>query len=249
MAKASKKQVRDRNQRPAPHNDNTVTPITKARRKAATGGGVTFEYLTKAQSNYGQMIDSSTCTFGLGPAGTGKSYVAASHACKMLDNGTIGRIIVTRPAVEADGGMGFLPGEIDEKFEPYFRPIRQILDAHFGPSHVDNLIRNGKIEIQPLAYIRGLTFDNAFVILDEAQNTTPREMKTFLTRLGKYSYLVVNGDIDQVDIKGPSGLVDAVTRLEDMTGVSVMRFDENDIVRSGFVRDVLKRYRSEELKV
>lgn len=198
---------------------------------------------TEAQGHYILNIKSKQLTFGLGPAGTGKTYVCTMLACQALAEKQVEKIIVTRPAVEAGGGLGFLPGSIEEKFAPYFAPFKHVFEAYFGAAHTEYLIKRGFIEIAPLEYIRGLTFDNAFVILDEAQNTTPKQMKLFLTRLGEYARVVVNGDTDQQDIEGLSGLQDAVNRLEGMERISVCEFDEDDIVRSGLVRDILKRYR------
>ena len=203
-----------------------------------------LEARTRAQGMYLVSLDSKQLTFGVGPAGTGKTYVCTTYGAELLANRQIEKLIVTRPAVEAGRGLGFLPGTIEEKFEPYFAPFKQILEQFFGPSHLEYLIKRGVIEIAPLEYIRGLTFDNAFVILDEAQNTTPGQMKLFLTRLGEYSRVVVNGDIDQKDIEGLSGLEDAVNRLEGLDRVGVCTFDEDDVVRSGLVKDILKRYRN-----
>lgn len=198
---------------------------------------------TEVQGHYIVSMQGNQLTFGLGPAGTGKSYVATTFAAQQLQERRIEKIIVTRPAVEAGKGLGFLPGTIEEKFAPYFAPFQQILESHLGKSHLEYLIKRGMVEIAPLEFIRGLTFDNAFVILDEAQNTTPTQMKLFLTRLGEYSRVVVNGDIDQKDIAGVSGLEDATERLYGLPKVGIVEFTEEDSVRSGLVRDILKRYR------
>ncbi len=198
---------------------------------------------TEAQGHYLLSLESKQLTFGVGPAGTGKTYVCTTYAAQLLDQKRVEKLIVTRPAVEAGQGLGFLPGTIEEKFAPYFAPFKQVLEAYFGASHLEYLIKRGVIEIAPLEYIRGLTFDNAFVILDEAQNTTPRQMKLFLTRLGQYSRVAVNGDIDQQDIEGLSGLQDAVNRFTGMSKVGIIEFDEDDVVRSGLVKEILQRYR------
>lgn len=203
-----------------------------------------LEPKTEVQAHYLMSIETKQLTFGVGPAGTGKTYVCTKFACQQFELGNVEKIIVTRPAVEAGGGLGFLPGNIHEKFAPYFAPFRAVLDEHFGAAYVDNLIKLGKIEIQPLEYIRGLTFENAFVILDEAQNTTPMQMKLFLSRIGEYSTVVVNGDITQKDIEGQSGLQDAIDRLTGLDAVNVVEFDEDDIVRSGLVKEIIKRYRN-----
>lgn len=203
-----------------------------------------LEAKTEAQGHYMIAIEGNQLTFGTGPAGTGKTYICTRIGAQMLKDKVIKRLIVTRPAVEAGGGLGFLPGTIHEKFAPYFAPFRAVLDEVFGASHVDYLIKDGQIEIQPLEYIRGLTFDNCFVILDEAQNTTPGQMKLFLSRIGEYSKVVVNGDITQQDIEGQSGLTDAIDRLEGLNGVDLIEFTEDDIVRSGLCKEIIKRYRN-----
>lgn len=203
-----------------------------------------LEAKTEAQGHYLLSMESKPLTFGLGPAGTGKTYVCTTLAAQKLAERQVSKIIVTRPAVEAGQGLGFLPGTIEEKFAPYFAPFKQVFEEYFGPSHLEYLIKRGTIEIAPLEYIRGLTFDNAFVILDEAQNTTPAQMKLFLTRIGEYSTVVVNGDTDQKDIQGLSGLEDATNRLDGMPSVGVVEFTEDDVVRSGIVREILKRYRT-----
>jgi len=203
-----------------------------------------LEAKTEAQAHYIMAIDSNQLTFGVGPAGTGKTFVCTKYAAQELDSKRIQKIIVTRPAVEAGGGLGFLPGTIHEKFAPYFAPFRAVLDAHFGPSHVENMIKLGKIEIQPLEYLRGMTFEDCFVILDEAQNTTPGQMKLFLSRIGENSKVVINGDISQKDIPGPSGLEDALQRLEGLDSVQSVIFEEDDIVRSGLCKEIIKRYRA-----
>jgi len=202
-----------------------------------------LEAKTEAQAHYIMGIEANTLTFGVGPAGTGKTYICTRIGAKLLDEKRISRLVVTRPAVEAGGGLGFLPGTIHEKFAPYFAPFRDVLEDYFGKSHVEYLIKTGAIEIQPLEYIRGLTFDDAFVILDEAQNTTPGQMKLFLSRIGNYSRVVVNGDVTQKDIDGVSGLEDAMDRLEGLKGVGIIEFDEDDIVRSGICKEIMKRYR------
>jgi len=205
--------------------------------------------INEAQGQYMCAIDSKQLTFGLGPAGTGKTYICTRMACDMLDNKEISKIIVTRPAVEAsDGGIGFLPGDIHEKFAPYFAPFRAVFDEVWGASKTEYLIKTGVIEIAPLEFIRGLTFKEAFVILDEAQNTTPGQMKLFLTRLGEDAKVVIIGDLSQKDITGQSGLQDAVDRLDTehmrKKYVYVHEFTEDDIVRSGIVKEILMAYRN-----
>lgn len=201
-------------------------------------------FRTEAQYNYVELMKDKVLVIGDGPAGTGKSYVAVRYAIQQLNARSINRIIVTRPMVEAaDESMGFLPGDVSEKFAPYFEPLRQIFMEDYSQTHLDNLMKRGKIEIAPLPLIRGLTFDNAIVILDEAQNTTPKQMRLLLTRIGENCTIVINGDDDQKDIKGKSGLEDILTRFRDMDSVGRLTFTTNDIVRSKFVKDVLERYR------
>lgn len=203
-----------------------------------------LECIGEAQHHYHTLIQSKLLTFGTGPAGTGKTYVCTSYAAQQLQDKRISKIIVTRPSVEAGPGLGFLPGTIEEKFAPYFEPFRRVLVKWFGESDLDYKLKRGIIEIAPIEYLRGITFENAFVILDEAQNTTPKQMKLFLTRIGEYTTTVVNGDTDQKDIKGLSGLEDAIKRLEGLADVGHYAFEEDDIVRSGLVRAILKRYRN-----
>lgn len=160
----------------------------------------------------------------------------------MLKEKSIEKIIITRPAVEADEDLGFLPGDISEKFAPYFAPVLDILHKRLGEGFTTYAIRRGKIVAMPLAFMRGHSFENTFVILDEAQNTTPKQMKMFLTRMGEGTKCVVEGDIDQSDIVGPNGLEDVLYRFGNHGSVSVTRFERSDIVRSGFVQDVIEAY-------
>lgn len=198
---------------------------------------------TQAQQRYINAIKTHNLTFGIGPAGTGKSYCAGALAAESLEQGIIERIIITRPAVEAGENLGFLPGDLDEKFAAYIDAFRDILNERLGQGTVNYALRHGRIVAAPLAYMRGKTFNNnTFVILDEAQNTTPQQMKMFLTRIGEDCKVVVNGDVHQSDIRGPNGLADAVTRLKGLDRVHVHEFSRDDIVRSGLVRDVMDRY-------
>lgn len=198
--------------------------------------------LTERQKRYVNAIKSFTLTFATGPAGTGKTWICAALAAQMLENNEIDKIIITRPAVEAGESLGFLPGEIEEKFDPYLQPFRDVLNERLGKSFVEYLIKRGTIEAAPLAYMRGRTFKNAFVILDEAQNTTTTQMKMFLTRIGHDCKVVVNGDCAQKDVKGESGLDDAVARLSYIPSVKHVRFERSDIVRSGLVQEIVTAY-------
>lgn len=203
---------------------------------------------TPAQQSYINAIKSHCLTFGLGPAGTGKSYCAGALAAQALQSGHIEQIILTRPAVEAGESLGFLPGDIDEKFSAYIDAFRDILNERLGSGTVTYLLRHGRIVAAPLAYMRGKTFNqNCFVILDEAQNTTPAQMKMFLTRIGEECKVVVNGDIRQSDICGHNGLADAVQRMQGVSNVAIHHFERADIVRSGLVRSVIDRYDNVDL--
>jgi phosphate starvation-inducible protein PhoH and related proteins len=165
-------------------------------------------------------------------------------AAKAISDGSIDKIIVTRPVVEAGESLGFLPGELDEKYEPYLQPLRQVFNERLGKSQTEMFLKNGKIEPVPLAYMRGMTFKDCFVILDEAQNVTPQQMKMFLTRIGDNCTVIVNGDPDQKDIPGPSGLDDAIKRVGFIPVVKVVRFDVRDVVRSDLVGEILEAYRN-----
>lgn len=197
---------------------------------------------TEKQKKYIASIKSHIITFATGSAGTGKTYVAASLAAQALENRQVERIIVTRPAVEAGESLGFLPGELDEKFDPYLQPFRMVLEERLGKAKVEYLLKNKIIEAIPLGYLRGRTFKKAFVILDEAQNTTPAQMKMFLTRIGEDAKVVINGDTSQVDIHGPSGLTDAVRRISFIPTVAHVNFTHDDVVRSGIVSEIIQAY-------
>jgi phosphate starvation-inducible PhoH-like protein len=204
---------------------------------------------TEAQKRYINAIKSFPLAFGLGPAGTGKTYIAGVLAAQLLTNKTVERIIVTRPAVESGESLGFLPGELEEKYEPFIAPFREVLEERLGSSAVEYLLKSGRIEAAPLAYMRGRTFKNSFVILDEAQNTTPRQMKLFLSRLGEGSKCVVDGDPMQSDINcydnhnhPTNGLIDAVHRLRHIPSVKIVEFTRKDIVRSGLVQEIVQAY-------
>lgn len=198
---------------------------------------------TDNQARYLNSIKTNDVTLGLGPAGTGKTYVATAWAADQIATRQYGKLIITRPAIEAgEDSIGFLPGDMGEKMAPYMRPIFDVLNERIGSSHVEGMVASGRIEIAPLGFLRGWTFKDAIVILDEAQNTTPQMMKMFLTRLGEGSKLIVNGDIRQTDIKGMNGLYDAKKRLDGLTGVGQITFTRDDIVRHGLVREIIDRY-------
>ncbi len=196
------------------------------------------------QKRYVEAIERNTLIFGIGPAGTGKTYLAVLTALKKLKNGSVSRIILTRPAVEAGEKLGFLPGDLKEKVDPYLRPLYDAMYEILGVKRVTELIEKGVIEIAPLAYMRGRTLENAFVILDEAQNTTTNQIKLFLTRLGFGSTMVVNGDITQSDLpeKVLSGLVKASYILKNVDSIVIHYFSEIDVVRHPLVQTIIKRF-------
>jgi phosphate starvation-inducible PhoH-like protein len=203
-----------------------------------------LEAKTERQKKYIQSIKSAKITFGLGPAGTGKTYVAGAVACDMLLAGQVEKIIITRPAVDAGESLGFLPGELEEKYEPYIAAFRDVLNERLGKSFVELLLKSGKIEGMPFAYMRGKTFKNCIVILDEAQNATKAQFKLFLTRIGENCTVVVDGDVSQSDIPN-SGLTDAVRRVSHIPEVRVIAFTREDVVRSGIVSEIIQAYEEE----
>lgn len=200
-----------------------------------------FQPLNKAQERYVNLIENNTITFGIGPAGTGKTLVAAAIAARKFKDKKIDKIIITRPIVEAGEKLGFLPGEMNDKTQPYAEPIIEALSKFMGKSYVEALLEHEKIVFLPLAFMRGWTFERSMVILDEAQNVTKTQMKLFLTRVGKDATVVIDGDITQQDIEA-DGLYDAIYRLDGIPSIGVMRFTAEDIVRSGIVKDIIKAY-------
>lgn len=202
------------------------------------------------QAEYIQTMMQNELVFGLGPAGTGKTYLAVALAVSMMLEGTIDKIILSRPAVEAGENLGFLPGDLKEKVDPYLRPLYDALYEMLPAEQVDKKIALGEIEIAPLAFMRGRTLSNAFIILDEAQNTTPMQMKMFLTRLGENSRMVVNGDLSQVDLpRGViSGLRDALDILKGTQNIGSVRFSASDVVRHGLVAKIVKAYEEKSKK-
>ena len=199
---------------------------------------------TPTQDAYMRALDRSELVFGVGPAGTGKTYLAVAHAAQLLERGAVDKIILSRPAVEAGERLGFLPGDMKEKVDPYLRPLYDALYDMIPGDKVERAITAGVIEIAPLAFMRGRTLSNAAVILDEAQNTTSMQMKMFLTRLGENARMIVTGDPSQVDLpRGvKSGLVEALHILKDVEGLSVVRFKDVDIVRHPLVGRIVKAY-------
>ncbi|MCY3030443.1 PhoH family protein [Aerococcus sp. CDC-944-U94] len=202
---------------------------------------------TFGQKQYIDAIKANPLTFGIGPAGTGKTFLAVVMAVSALKKGQVKRIILTRPAVEAGESLGFLPGDLKEKVDPYLRPIYDALYTIYGADHTERLLERGVIEIAPLAYMRGRTLDDAFVILDEAQNTTKAQMKMFLTRLGFGSKMIVNGDKTQIDLpRGiKSGLTDAENIIKGVDNIRFVYFDTDDVVRHPVVSAIIKAYDKE----
>ncbi len=202
---------------------------------------------TPAQDAYMRAMDRAELVFGVGPAGTGKTYLAVAHAATLLERGDINRIILSRPAVEAGERLGFLPGDMKDKVDPYLRPLYDALYDMMRPEHVERCITSGIIEVAPLAFMRGRTLANAVVILDEAQNTTSMQMKMFLTRLGENSKMIVTGDPTQVDLpRGEkSGLIEAVHLLDGIEGVHISRFSDKDVVRHALVGRIVRAYEAD----
>lgn len=199
---------------------------------------------TLGQKRYVDSIRKNLVTFGIGPAGTGKTYLAVALAAFYLKNREVERIILTRPAVEAGEKLGFLPGDLQEKIDPYLRPLYDALADMFGYDQFQKMIDRNIIEVAPLAYMRGRTLEESFIILDEAQNTTREQMKMFLTRMGNHSRVVVNGDATQIDLvdRRMSGLTEAEKILKDVRGVGMVYFSDEDVVRHDMVGRIIRAY-------
>ncbi len=199
---------------------------------------------TPTQREYVEVIKNNDITFGIGPAGTGKTYLAMAVAVSYLKDQKVNRIILTRPAVEAGEKLGFLPGTLTEKIDPYLRPLYDALYDMVDAEKANDMIERKVIEIAPLAFMRGRTLNDAFIILDEAQNTTKEQMKMFLTRLGFGSKAVITGDMTQIDLPkmSQSGLVQAVKILENVEGIGIVKFSEKDVVRHPVVQRIIKAY-------
>ncbi|MBQ2723252.1 MAG: PhoH family protein [Clostridia bacterium] len=217
---------------------------------ALTHRGNPIKCKTVGQKKYVDAINKNIVNFGIGPAGTGKTYLAVALAVNAFKAKKVDKIILTRPAVEAGEKLGFLPGDLQEKVNPYLRPLYDALQEMFGMETYQKLMEKGMIEIAPLAYMRGRTLSNAFIILDEAQNTTKEQIKMFLTRLGENSKMVITGDLTQIDLpEGKlSGLKHAVRILKDVEQISIVRFSEKDVVRHPLVQAIVKAYERGEQK-
>lgn len=219
-----------------------------------TQKGKSVQPKTLGQKEYIELIKNNDITFGVGPAGTGKTYLAVAMAVKAFKKDEVSRIILTRPAVEAGENLGFLPGDLKDKVDPYLRPLYDALFDMLGPDKFNKYLERGTIEVAPLAFMRGRTLDNAFIILDEAQNTTPEQMKMFLTRLGFGSRAVVTGDLTQTDLpdKKRSGLLHATEVLQGVPGIGSIMLTDRDVVRHELVQRIIRAYekydKKEEIK-
>ena len=211
---------------------------------AVTAKGRPVRPKTLGQREYLQAIKQNAITFGVGPAGTGKTYLAVAMAVKAFKSKEVSRIILTRPAVEAGEKLGFLPGDLQNKVDPYLRPLYDGLFDMLGAESFQKLLEKQTIEVAPLAYMRGRTLDDAFIILDEAQNTSREQMKMFLTRMGTGSKVVVTGDVTQIDLpdRSRSGLLDALNVLKNVEGIARVYFTEKDVVRHRLVQEIVKAY-------
>lgn len=212
--------------------------------------GVPVKAKTLGQKTYLQKIKENSIVFGIGPAGTGKTYLAVAAAVNAFKNKEVDRIVLTRPAIEAGESLGFLPGDMQDKVDPYLRPLYDALGEMLGYESFHKNLERGVIEVAPLAYMRGRTLDNAFIILDEAQNTTAEQMKMFLTRMGFSSHIVVTGDITQIDLPRDkkSGLRDAEIVLKNVEGIEFVYLDERDVVRHPLVQRIVKAYERKTLE-
>ena len=213
-----------------------------------TSKGKPVKPKTLGQQEYINAIRENTVTIGIGPAGTGKTYLAVAMAVAAFRAHEVSRIILTRPAVEAGEKLGFLPGDLQQKVDPYLRPLYDALFDMLGAETYQRYLERGSIEVAPLAYMRGRTLNDAFIILDEAQNTTPEQMKMFLTRFGFGSKMVITGDITQIDLPGgkASGLKDAAKILSNVPGIGVIKFSQHDVVRHEIVGSIIKAYEAFE---
>ena len=223
--------------------DGELNPAEVLSQSIISSRGKTIRPKTLGQKTYVDAIDNNTIVFGIGPAGTGKTYLAMAKAVQALQRKEISRIILTRPAVEAGEKLGFLPGTLNDKIDPYLRPLFDALHDMLDPESIPKLMTSGTIEVAPLAYMRGRTLNDAFIILDEAQNTTPEQMKMFLTRLGFNSKMIVTGDVTQIDLPtGTSGLRLAAEVLKDVEDMHFSTLTSEDVVRHTLVAKIVDAY-------
>lgn len=229
--------------------EQEVSPAQMLSQSILSSRGKNIRPKTVNQKNYVDAIDQNTIVFGIGPAGTGKTYLAMAKAVQALHRKEVSRIILTRPAVEAGERLGFLPGTLSDKIDPYLRPLFDALHDMLDPDTVPKLMATGTIEVAPLAYMRGRTLNDSFIILDEAQNTTPEQMKMFLTRLGFNSKMIVTGDVTQIDLPGgTSGLKVAKNILSDVEDMKFCVLDSTDVVRHSLVGKIVDAYSKFEEK-
>lgn len=212
--------------------------------------GSPLEARTQAQAQYMMLLESTPLVFALGPAGTGKTMIPSYMAADLLDDGMIQQVVLIRPLVSTGKDIGALPGEEFDKIRPHFEPLLEHFYRRLGERHVPNLIKNRRILLQPFEFIRGATFNNAWIIIDEAENATPAQMKAALTRLGKYSKVVINGDPYQCDLDIPeNGLMDAIRKMQNVHQAGFVEFGSEDIVRSGLTKQVVEAYDGEYRRV
>ena len=229
--------------------EQSLSPAQMLSQSILSSKGKSIRPKTINQKNYVDAIDENTIVFGIGPAGTGKTYLAMAKAVQALQRKEVSRIILTRPAVEAGERLGFLPGTLTDKIDPYLRPLFDALHEMMDPELVPKLMATGTIEVAPLAFMRGRTLNDSFIILDEAQNTTPEQMKMFLTRLGFNSKMVVTGDVTQIDLPtGNSGLKVATSILTNVDDVKFCQLDSSDVVRHSLVGRIVDAYAKFEAK-
>ena len=222
----------------------TLRSLADSGKQRSAGVKRTVQPRSINQRKYVEAIEQSDMTFGVGPAGTGKTYLAVAMAVAALNAKKVSRIVLVRPAVEAGERLGFLPGTLQEKVDPYLRPLYDALYDLLEPEKVDKMLEKNVIEVAPLAFMRGRTLNDAFIIMDEAQNTTIEQMKMFLTRMGNNSKAVITGDITQIDLPNPrrSGLVDAINILKGVEGITFCHFEDSDVVRHALVQRIVRAY-------
>ncbi len=224
----------------------TLRSVVDAGKARSAGIKRTVQPRSINQRKYVEAIEQNDMVFGVGPAGTGKTYLAVAMAVSAMNAKKVNRIVLVRPAVEAGEKLGFLPGSLQEKVDPYLRPLYDALYDLLDPEKVDKMLERNVIEVAPLAFMRGRTLNDAFIIMDEAQNTTIEQMKMFLTRMGNSSKVVVTGDITQIDLPNPrkSGLIDAINILEGVEGIRFCHFEDCDVVRHALVQRIVRAYES-----
>ena len=224
----------------------TLRAVAESGKQRSVGVKRVVQPRSVNQSRYVEAIEQNDMVFGVGPAGTGKTYLAVAMAVAAYNAKKISRIVLVRPAVEAGERLGYLPGTLQEKVDPYLRPLYDALYDLLDPERVDKMLERNSIEVAPLAFMRGRTLNDAFIIMDEAQNTTVEQMKMFLTRMGNNSRAVITGDITQIDLPNPrrSGLVDAINVLDGVDGIAFCQFEEADVVRHPLVQRIVRAYES-----